>query len=417
MKKLVLIVALLALAGSAFAVDAGLGGRLYMVSKSGTSIHLVSVELNTSWAVAGWSDHGLITDDNTLDASYRPTTLSPEIWTKGGSGYGEIVMGLYNSSPNAGVMDIVKIAPTAGGATISLMSDGRAGYTAAGLNTYKGYIAVPDRSGQFTGATDSLVFEKANTNRMYTLTDSTSDGDWADDDSDYTNASNNAQIATGSSDREIANGKYWVGDGYGSTGNWDMVWVFDTPTSVGRNFVSTVVAPISANPRFAVDEINGHDAVYMGNIHGLPSYIGKIFMAIDLNDDGDAMDAGEIIDVATETAFGTNMLDGIQDIELVVGPDGKKFLIYGHANGNNGGDEFTIFGLNANGIYDGNGWSTFWEKGVTGSQDGWGTVSMFNNFEFDAVTASAPIPEPGTLLLLGTGVLGAVGYIRRRRMA
>jgi hypothetical protein len=31
-------------------------------------------------------------------------------------------------------------------------------------------------------------------------------------------------------------------------------------------------------------------------------------------------------------------------------------------------------------------------------------------------TTSAPIPEPGTLLLLGTGALGVLGYIRRRRL-
>lgn len=30
--------------------------------------------------------------------------------------------------------------------------------------------------------------------------------------------------------------------------------------------------------------------------------------------------------------------------------------------------------------------------------------------------AAAPIPEPGTWLLVGTGVIGGMGYISRRRM-
>jgi len=36
--------------------------------------------------------------------------------------------------------------------------------------------------------------------------------------------------------------------------------------------------------------------------------------------------------------------------------------------------------------------------------------------EVAVASGETPIPEPGTLLLLGTGALGTFGYLRRRRI-
>jgi hypothetical protein len=44
-----------------------------------------------------------------------------------------------------------------------------------------------------------------------------------------------------------------------------------------------------------------------------------------------------------------------------------------------------------------------------------GPSGQYSGFEID-MNPSAAIPEPGTLLLLGTGALGALGWMRRRRM-
>jgi len=53
----------------------------------------------------------------------------------------------------------------------------------------------------------------------------------------------------------------------------------------------------------------------------------------------------------------------------------------------------------------------------TGGPTGGNFSCQYPGMEFDADPAGGVIPEPGTLLLIGTGVLGLVGYIRRRRMS
>ena len=64
------------------------------------------------------------------------------------------------------------------------------------------------------------------------------------------------------------------------------------------------------------------------------------------------------------------------------------------------------------GIVDDDPWAYYTSANISTSFDSDESWFLYN---VDDITTAGPVPEPGTILLLGTGLLGIFGFIRRRR--
>jgi len=440
-KVLVFAVAVL-FVSSVWAAPTGPGGRIYVSRYGdgrGTTDHLtqlVRVDVDGNWDVV--DDCGVIasvTNDYDLQSDHKYVT-SPEILhpradrdglPTGGSG--AVFMAGYYDTDNH--VRYYKVLPDG---TQSVLHPGvgwergsgdapETPQTGGGANATAAFVV--DNRGDATGYADSVIFCGHGTNSRH-------NGYWADvdgnnvltDDCDVYGYMGYIYQGLGRDDVEVG------GDPYGYTGTDNIIWAhasydikYKTPGVTGYTMYYQFKNPtwyhkdhlgwsfLFRNNGIAVGDVDNDGIMDLFALttdsQGSPHTGPTIVRMADLSGSG-AIDDNEadLFKIWYQGAtLGPN--SARYELELVRDPASGDWtlLVLGCDDG-----DLMALEVEDNGDFATGGFHTIIDGSLVA------TDYELYGLEFDPDPAAPEIPEPGTLMLLGTGVLGALGWVRRRRM-